>query len=96
MNLMIKLSVVLPVFLLLASCAEIKDTGRAIGHGTRDVAKKVGHTTRDVTKKIGHASRDAAKAVSQETKEVVEDLKGEDKGKSCQSDENKECKKIEP
>lgn len=96
MNLMIKLSVMLPLLLLLFSCAEIKDTGRAIGHGTRDVAKTVGHTTRDVTKKIGHASRDAAKAVSKETKEVVEELKGDDKGKPCQSDETNECKKIEP
>jgi len=51
---------------LLASCAGIKETGRTIGH-----------TTRDVTKKIGHTSRDAVKAIGKETKEVVEDIKDE-------------------
>ena len=46
------------------SCAEVKQAGRDIGHGTRDA-----------TKAIGHATRDAVKAVGKETKEV---LNGED------------------
>ncbi len=52
--------------LLLSACAGIKETGRTIGH-----------TTRDVTKKIGHTSRDAVKAIGKETKEVVKDIKEE-------------------
>lgn len=54
------------VICLLTSCAGIKETGRTIGH-----------TTRDVTKKIGHTSRDAVKAIGKETKEVVKDIKDE-------------------
>lgn len=74
MNNIYKVFMAVLVLWLLASCAEIKDTGRAIGH-----------TTRDVTKKIGHASMEAAKTVSKETKELVNDLTEDDDGKSCQS-----------
>jgi gas vesicle protein len=49
---------------VLASCSSIKETGRTIGH-----------TTRDVTKKIGHASRDTVKAIGKGTKEVIKDIK---------------------
>ena len=57
------------------SCAEVKQAGRDIGHGTRDATKAIGHATRDATKAIGHGTRDAVKAVGKETKEV---LNGED------------------
>ena len=45
---------------LLLGCAELKDTGKTIGHAAKDV-----------TKTIGHASRDAAKSISKKTKEIV-------------------------
>jgi hypothetical protein len=45
---------------LLSACAQVKETGRTIGHTTRDVA-----TT------IGHGTRDAAKAVGEKVKKVV-------------------------
>lgn len=43
--------------LSLFGCAEIKDTGRTIGHGARDVAKTVGHATRDTVKSIGRNTK---------------------------------------
>ena len=49
---------------LLVSCAKIKETGR-----------NVGHATKDVTKQIGHASRDTVKAIGKKTKETVKDIK---------------------
>ena len=44
----------------LSACAQVKETGRTIGH-----------TTRDVTRAIGHGTRDAAKAVGEGVKKVV-------------------------
>lgn len=44
-------------FLLLSACAEIKQTGRIIGHTTRDVTREIGHGTRDAAKTIGHGTR---------------------------------------
>jgi hypothetical protein len=46
---------------LLSACAQVKETGRIIGHATRDVATA-----------IGHGTRDAAKAVGEGVKKVVE------------------------
>lgn len=57
------------------SCAEVKQAGRDIGHGTRDATKAIGHATRDATKEIGHGTRDAVKEVGKETKQI---LNGED------------------
>lgn len=51
----------------LSGCAELKEAGRTVGHGTRDVATE-----------IGHASRDAVKAVGETTKKVVDDINDED------------------
>jgi ABC-type sugar transport system substrate-binding protein len=45
---------------LLSACAQVRETGRTIGHTTRDVATA-----------IGHGTRDAAKAVGDEVKKVV-------------------------
>ncbi len=53
-----KTLLLLAALLSLGACAELKETGRTIGH-----------TTRDVTKEIGHASRDAAKSVKEELKD---------------------------
>jgi len=38
---------------LLSACAQIKETGRTIGHTTRDVATAIGHGTRDAAKAVG-------------------------------------------
>ncbi len=56
--------------LLSLSCAEFKQAGRDIGHGTRDVTREIGHGTRDVTRTIGHETRDAIKAFK---KDVLDD-----------------------
>lgn len=47
----------------LIACAEFKETGRTIGHATKDI-----------TTSIGHASRDAAKSIGKNTKEMVSDI----------------------
>lgn len=50
--------------LILTACAEIKDSGRTIGHAAKDV-----------TTTIGHATRDTAKSIGENTKDVVNDVK---------------------
>lgn len=47
----------------LSACAEFKDVGKTIGHGTKEVATS-----------IGHASRDAVKSIGENTKKVVSDI----------------------
>lgn len=42
---------------LLPACAEIKETGRTVGHTTRNVTREIGHGTRDITRTIGHNTR---------------------------------------
>ncbi|MCT8986964.1 hypothetical protein [Shewanella phaeophyticola] len=54
----------LAMVLCLSACAELKQTGREIGH-----------TTQKVTTAIGHGTRDTVKAIGRETKEVVEEIK---------------------
>ncbi|WP_445775891.1 hypothetical protein [Shewanella sp.] len=54
----------LSILLCLSACAELKQTGREIGH-----------TTKKVTTAIGHGTRDTVKAIGRETKEVVEEIK---------------------
>jgi len=51
---------------LISACAEFKDMGKTIGHGTKDVARS-----------IGHASRDAAKSIETNTKKVASDIQNE-------------------
>jgi len=48
---------------LLSACAEIKNTGKTIGHTTRNVTKEIGHGTRDVTKELGHGTRRVVKKI---------------------------------
>jgi len=48
---------------ILTACAELKDSGRTIGHAAKDV-----------TTSIGHASRDTAKSIGENTKSVVNDV----------------------
>ncbi|MCL1074126.1 hypothetical protein [Shewanella dokdonensis] len=61
-----KTALLLSALLWLTACAELKQTGKDIGHATRDVTTEIGHTARDVTRDVGHASRDAVKSVKQE------------------------------
>jgi len=51
----------------LSACAELKQTGKTIGHTTKNVTTTIGHGVRDTVKTIGH-----------ETKEVVNDIKESD------------------
>ena len=53
---------------LLVSCVELKESGRTIGHMTRNVTREIGHGTRDVTREIGHGTRRVVKAIGQESK----------------------------
>ncbi len=48
---------------VLTACAELKDSGKTIGHAAKDV-----------TTSIGHATRDTAKSIGQNTKSVVNDI----------------------
>lgn len=57
--------------LILMSCAELKQSGREIGHATRDATRAIGHTTRDVTREIGHGTRDAVKGVGKGIKKAT-------------------------
>ncbi|MGI2259801.1 hypothetical protein [Shewanella sp. GXUN23E] len=52
----------------LSGCAQLKETGRDIGHATKEATTEIGHATRDATRAIGHASRDAVKSVKEEVK----------------------------
>jgi hypothetical protein len=38
---------------LLSGCSQVKETGRIIGHTTRDAATAIGHGTRDAAKAVG-------------------------------------------
>jgi len=59
--------IVVSLFALVSlSCAEFKQVGRDIGHGTRDVTRAIGHGARDATKAIGHGSRDAYHAAKKD------------------------------
>jgi hypothetical protein len=46
-----------------SGCALFKETGRTIGHTTRDVTREIGHGARDVTREIGHGTRDAVRDI---------------------------------
>jgi ABC-type sugar transport system substrate-binding protein len=47
---------------LLSACAAIKETGRTIGHTTRDVATAIGHGTRDAAKAVGEGVKKVVKS----------------------------------
>ena len=46
---------------LLSACTQVKETGRTIGHTTRDVARAIGHGTRDAAKAVGEGVKKAVK-----------------------------------
>jgi hypothetical protein len=66
--------------LLLCACAEIKQTGRIIGHTTRDVTREIGHGTRDAARIIGHGSRDATRELGHGTRRVINNIGSETNG----------------
>jgi hypothetical protein len=47
-------------------CAQVKETGRIIGHTTRDTAKAIGHATRDAAKAVGEGVKKAVKSTPEE------------------------------
>jgi dihydroxyacid dehydratase/phosphogluconate dehydratase len=47
---------------LLSACAQVKETGRRIGHTTRDAARAIGHGTRDAAKAVGEGVKKVAKS----------------------------------
>jgi len=57
----------------LFSCAEFKQAGRDIGHGTRDATRAIGHSTRDAVKAIGEESRDIYNKVKKDVHEATAD-----------------------
>jgi hypothetical protein len=47
---------------LLSACAQVKETGRTIGHTTRDAATAIGHGTRDAAKAVGEGVKKVVKS----------------------------------
>jgi hypothetical protein len=50
----------------LSACAEFKETGRIIGHTTRNVTREIGHGSRDAVKTIGHGAKRVAKSITED------------------------------
>lgn len=69
--------VIVTSMFVLFSCAEMKQAGRDIGHGTRDLTRTIGHGTRDITREIGHGTRDLTREIGHGTRDVVKSV-GED------------------
>jgi hypothetical protein len=55
----------------LTGCAQLKETGRTIGHTTRDVAREIGHGTRELVHDVGDGVRDTTKSAAEEVKKAV-------------------------
>ena len=55
----------------LPACAPLKETGRTIGHTTRDVTTGIGHGARDVTREIGHGTRDVVRDIGGGTRDAT-------------------------
>lgn len=75
-----KLSILACSGLLVFGCADVKQAGRDIGHGTRDATRAIGHGTRDAVKAIGHGTRDIVKEVGHGTRDAAKSLKEEVSG----------------
>jgi ABC-type sugar transport system substrate-binding protein len=52
----------------LSACAQIKETGRTIGHTTRDVATAIGHGARDAAKAVGEGVKKVVKSTPEDEK----------------------------
>ena len=53
---------------ILSACSQIKETGRTVGHTTRDVATDIGHGSRDAAKAIGEGVKKAVRSVTADDK----------------------------
>jgi hypothetical protein len=51
---------------LLSACAQVKETGRIIGHTTRDVARAIGHGTREAAKAVGEGVKKVVKSAAED------------------------------
>jgi hypothetical protein len=51
---------------LLSACAQVKETGRTIGHTTRDAARAIGHGTRDAAKAVGEGVKKVVKSAPED------------------------------
>jgi hypothetical protein len=51
---------------VLSACAQVKETGRTIGHTTRDVATAIGHGTRDAAKAVGEGVKKVVKSAPED------------------------------
>ena len=58
MNLCFKVPVVILLILTASGCATLKETGKTIGHATRDITRDIGHTTRDAAKEISKSVKE--------------------------------------
>jgi hypothetical protein len=71
LTLLRKLPMLLVIVLILTTCplsgcAQIKETGRTIGHTTRDVATAIGHGTRDAAKAVGEGVKKVVKSAPED------------------------------
>ena len=68
----VKISFVLVLAVgFLSGCTQIKETGRTIGHTTRDVTREIGHGARDITREIGHGTRDVVRDIGDGTRDAT-------------------------
>ena len=51
---------------LLSACAQVKETGRTIGHTTRDVAREIGHGTRDAAETVGEGVKKVVRSATED------------------------------
>jgi hypothetical protein len=51
---------------VLSACVQVKETGRTIGHTTRDVATAIGHGTRDAAKAVGEGVKKVVKSAPED------------------------------
>ena len=51
---------------LLSACAQVKETGRTIGHTTRDAAREIGHGTRDAAKTVGEGVKKVVRSATED------------------------------
>ena len=67
-------TVLMTSMMMFISCAEMKQAGRDVGHGTRDLTRTIGHTTRDITRSIGHGTRDVTREIGHGTRDLVKEV----------------------
>ena len=61
MNIYFKVCAVVLLLLTSTGCTTLKETGKTIGHATRDITRDIGHTTRDAANEISKSLQEAEK-----------------------------------